>query len=1009
MSLYPHARGPGTFGNQSTDVFRHRLSNALEELKKVLAVEKNPQYPGDVPHKYDDKYLLAEMATRAAMMAQLNVLNVITNGKLADQMDTLSTSARSSVVTLQFNIEEKCEFAKTVEKEITSEKKLKISETERDTGKTTDKVISSMTTVREHTWKYDMSWQLFAYAGTETEWERVNLASGEGGCDIVTTGEVPIPPCPKINRPPAKDVNFTWLLRRVKPRAQESKVAASQSKSGKMEVEFSIDRTDASCLTPRVNKEIEAAVKFFSAFEYWAKEIERHLTGTVFSHELRDKKVILSQAQDKSVFSPVLPLFSMENVDADDEARIYEVRNDDYALPESTLSRPSSRPVSPRRSPVLRSTDFHKCLDEQYRSLVEKMQSLEQVYSVDNDASKLVTARNVQCVTGLLHAITLCQEHRQVVDAIEALMYEQLIAAIGKHVTASDFGQYMRFHDASYFRDPYRPKAFSYAIRSVDQDPVGFISIEADDSSTQPIQTFVSAAADDGVHPMHFSLDASTNVTFFGKRYLHAYIRHEFGRESQSKPQDLLFNARARQFSSFIMLIGTISDSDTFLPTHAAIVQNKDEFQIPLKCSTIPTQKEFLDAIDSLSPEQQAFAKAFRKMQLASTVFAICVIMIKPALERVLNLPPTSLTKEIKLTQYLMEMFTKYHIGPGMIDFSGSKDEEMATKISVVKENADAIGLVIKDARDEELKQEKQESEKRYYTQNWALREVDGVAMQFSAPRPDESYMSEYGGARGTRQVAKLMGEGKGLFGGGNGERRVSARVAASACRDTASRELSVCDPWTDTRSAAGDEKRASAAERSEEAPKKGEERGQPERGDADEGRQELPNQEHEHLRQGGDQQPLEQIHRDYSKLPRMLDSRCGECTSTCAALRAMIIKPGDAWKKKSFDGLLDARKQGKTESLNSADELRSERSRAFDLLNALTKYGEIPLTEVQLHVVFGVAHEFEKTLMDTVVTGNVNPIEKVRQAHVLMSSVVHGLSDVAGGAREMIENGERV
>ena len=49
-------------------------------------------------------------------------------------------------------------------------------------------------------------------------------------------------------------------------------------------------------------------------------------------------------------------------------------------------------------------------------------------------------------------------------------------------------------------------------------------------------------------------------------------------------------------------------------------------------------------------------------MQLQSTLFGVCVIQIRPQLERLLGLPPESLTKEIKLTQDLLELFVKYHI-----------------------------------------------------------------------------------------------------------------------------------------------------------------------------------------------------------------------------------------------------------------------------------------------------------------------------------------------------------
>ena len=106
-------------------------------------------------------------------------------------------------------------------------------------------------------------------------------------------------------------------------------------------------------------------------------------------------------------------------------------------------------------------------------------------------------------------------------------------------------------------------------------------------------------------------------------------------------------------------MVGRITSATAFDPKYAIIVKDKDLLKIPLSMTTIPTPKEFKDAIESLSPEQQRFAKAFRAMQLESTLFGVCVIQIKPQLEKLLNLTPDSLTKEIKLTQDLMELFIK--------------------------------------------------------------------------------------------------------------------------------------------------------------------------------------------------------------------------------------------------------------------------------------------------------------------------------------------------------------
>lgn len=71
---------------------------------------------------------------------------------------------------------------------------------------------------------------------------------------------------------------------------------------------------------------------------------------------------------------------------------------------------------------------------------------------------------------------------------------------------------------------------------------------------------------------------------------------------------------------SFILVVGRMLSGDSFDPKHAIILQNKDELKIPLLLETIPTPKEFKDAIESLSPEQQRFCKAYRGMQLGMII-----------------------------------------------------------------------------------------------------------------------------------------------------------------------------------------------------------------------------------------------------------------------------------------------------------------------------------------------------------------------------------------------------
>ena len=146
--------------------------------------------------------------------------------------------------------------------------------------------------------------------------------------------------------------------------------------------------------------------------------------------------------------------------------------------------------------------------------------------------------------------------------------------------------------------------------------------------------------------------------------------------------------ATARQFSSYIVLLGSISSATTFEPKFAVMLQNKDELTIPLLLETIPNAKQFRDSIDSLSPEQQRFAKAYRTMQLESTLFGIVLLQMKPQLEQVLQLKPDSLTKEIALTQDIMKLFLDYQIPADLLSFDEASSTEAGTASAEARINS---------------------------------------------------------------------------------------------------------------------------------------------------------------------------------------------------------------------------------------------------------------------------------------------------------------------------------
>ena len=96
-------------------------------------------------------------------------------------------------------------------------------------------------------------------------------------------------------------------------------------------------------------------------------------------------------------------------------------------------------------------------------------------------------------------------------------------------------------------------------------------------------------------------------------------------------------------------------------------------------------------------------------------MFAIAVIQVKPQLERVLNLPLDSLTKEIELTQDLLKLFQEYQTSADLlsfdkdlIEFEGVDGEvKVPDMIKAVRSNADKVMAMIKKEQDKQIEREK--------------------------------------------------------------------------------------------------------------------------------------------------------------------------------------------------------------------------------------------------------------------------------------------------------------
>ena len=103
---------------------------------------------------------------------------------------------------------------------------------------------------------------------------------------------------------------------------------------------------------------------------------------------------------------------------------------------------------------------------------------------------------------------------------------------------------------------------------------VGLLSIESKDGETECIHSHSREVKPDT--NLKIPLSAATILKLSGQQFLHGYMNHRFG--TSRKTHQLV--ARARQFSAFILVIGTMTDGSTLDPKDAIIVQNKVCFNL---------------------------------------------------------------------------------------------------------------------------------------------------------------------------------------------------------------------------------------------------------------------------------------------------------------------------------------------------------------------------------------------------------------------------------------------
>lgn len=124
----------------------------------------------------------------------------------------------------------------------------------------------------------------------------------------------------------------------------------------------------------------------------------------------------------------------------------------------------------------------------------------------------------------------------------------------------------------------------------------------------------------------------------------------------------------------------------------------------------------------------------------------------------------------------------------------------------------------------------------------------------------------------------------------------------------------------------------------------------------------------------------------NFAEMPKLLDASI-EKYDKDSALRSTVIKTSETWSRlRQINLLADTVKS----VLHSSD-VKSEKNNAFDLLDALSRSGSLPIAYSDLHVLLCVTHCFEKDVMGTIIQDNINPIERLELSTLLLGSTVYG------------------
>ena len=379
---------------------KREIDAAVVVVRKSLDATRNPQHPAEVPHTYDDKFRVVELASRAALAVQLNTL-AAGFGLSAEKVQALQKARGKQTVSLRLTSSTECAHTDTRTRE---EESATRTEKKGPFGKTTYK---SVTTITEHFWNYRVSWEVSAVVGADDHVEP--LLSRSGNHAIMTRSKERVMPLAERRALDPLEVEITWLLD-----------ACAEGL-----VQFTVDRSDAStCHTPRRNPEVDTLLLNGERLSRFCNQVKTQVEG-LYRDGYRQllppgaEKPNLSVI-DANVFAPVAVMLALEEAPAAAAANAEGGGGGGGGGAAAGV-------VDQSPASLFSAEDFDTILQQQQQELAARFAQIEEVLPREG----VITPVEANLVVCAGYSMLVARQYSHAVQAVEDMLMNQLVAAIG--------------------------------------------------------------------------------------------------------------------------------------------------------------------------------------------------------------------------------------------------------------------------------------------------------------------------------------------------------------------------------------------------------------------------------------------------------------------------------------------------------------------------------------------------------------------------------------------------